>query len=322
VRHLVSGVLLLVGTAALAQSGSAPTTAEQRAGVVRLAAAYPANPQDPGLDGEATAAAKLLQAAPDIPVPICTGHLPWIEKKNYKYAHQLTVAYLLGSGAYSIQHADAKPTTRLYFPGLLAGSQASIHIYQSILQLDPKARLDKMNDWNDRIQAGTFMALLIKECSPPNPALSRGKEPVTAEEKRRIVALAEEMQKNPIDPALLPEYQELFVVVIQASGFTVEIGSAAAPWMDDKPEYKYGAELLALNVMAMASYVLQNPETGKSGFEHGRAGLMACLRGYEVLLKQDSTAQSKSMEAALAAEKQGKLEDWYKERYSRKSSKK
>jgi hypothetical protein len=321
-RSLLCGFLAILAVSAVAQSGGPPTTAEQRATVVRLAEAYPTNPQDAALDGQATAAAKLLQAASDIPVPICSGHLPWIEKKNYKFGHQLTVAYLLASGAYSIQHADAKPTTRLYFPGLLAGSRASIRIYQSILQLDPKAKLDKMNDWNDRMQAGTFMAMLVKECSPPNPALSRGKDPVTAEEKQRIIALGEEMQKNPIDPAFLPEYQELFIVVIQASGFTVEIGSAAAPWLDDKPEYKYAPELLALNVMAMASYLLQNPETGKSGFAHGRAGLVASLRGYEAILKQQPGAQSPMMEAALAAEKQGKLDDWYKERYEKKTSKK
>jgi hypothetical protein len=188
--------------------------------------------------------------------------------------------------------------------------------------VDPKAKLDKMNDWNDRMRAGTFITMLIKECSPLNPALSRGEAPVTTEEKQRIIALAEEMQKNPIDPAFLPEYQELFIVVIQASGFTVEIGSAAAPWMDDKPEYKYGAELLALNVMAMASYVLQNAETGKSGFAHGRAGLIASLRGYEAILKQQPGAQSPMMEAALAAEKQGKLDEWYKERYEKRMSKK
>jgi hypothetical protein len=170
----------------------------------------------------ATSAAKMLQEAPDIPVATCADHLPWTQKKNYKYAHQLSVAYMLGSGGYALQHAEVKPISRLYFPGLLAGSQSAMRAYQVILQKDPKAKLDKMNDWNDRMQAGTFTAMLIKDCSPPNPAVSRGKEPVTAEEKRRIIALAEEMQKNPIDPALLPEYQELFTVVIQASGFTVE----------------------------------------------------------------------------------------------------
>jgi hypothetical protein len=318
----VAAILLVFTGVAVAQSVDTSTTAEQRAAVLRLATDYPTHPQDPALDQEATAAANMLQAARDISVPICTDHLPWIEKKNYKYGHQLMVAYLLGSGAYSLQHAGTKPVTRLYLPGLLAGSQAAIQTYQSILQLDPKAKLDKMNDWSTRMQAGTFTAMLVKDCSPPNPAMSRGKDPVTVEEKQRIIALAEEMQKNPIDSALVPEYQELFIVVIQASGFTVEINMASTPWMDDKPEYRYGGELMALNVMAMASYVLQNPETGKSGFVHGRAGLVASLRGYEAILKQDPAAQSKSMEAALTAEKAGKLDDWYKERYAAKSSKK
>ncbi len=319
-RHRVFCVLVMLAVAASAQSGGTPTSAEQRQAVVRLAAAYPAHPEDLALDQEAAAAVKLRMAVPDRPAAICIEHVPWMKKK-YKHDRELTIAYVLGSEAYVLQHDEVKPT-RLHFPALLAGSQAALRTYQSILQLDPKAKLDKMNDWNDRIQTGTFMDMLIKDCSPPNPAMSRGKGPVTAEEKRRIIALAEEMEKNPIDPALFAEYQELFIVVIQTSDFTVEISTASNPWMDDKPEYKYGAELLALNVMAMASYVLQNPETGKRGFVHGRAGLVASLRGYEAILKQQPAAQSPMMEAALAAEKQGKLDDWYKERHEKKTSKK
>jgi hypothetical protein len=318
--HRVFCVFVILAMAASAQSGGAPTSAEQRQAVVRLSAAYPAHPEDPALDQEAAAAVKLRMAVPDRPAAVCIEHVPWVKKK-YKHDRELTLAYVLGSEAYVLQHAEVKPT-RLHFPALLAGSQSAVQTYQSILQLDPKAKLDKMNDWADRMQAGTFMAMLVKDCSPPNPALSRGTEPVNPEEKRRIIAMAEEMQKNPIDPALFPDYQELFIVVIQASGFTVEISTASAPWMDDKPEYKYGPELLALNIMAMASCVLQNPETGKSGFVHGRAGLVASLRGYEAILQQQPTAQSPMMEAALVAEKQGKLDDWYKERYDRKTSKK
>ena len=318
-RHRVFCVLVILAGAASAQSGGAPTSTEQRQAVVRLAADYPAHPEEPALDQEAAAAVKLRMAVPDRPSAICIEHVPWVKKK-YRHDRELTIAYVLGSEAYVLQHYDVKPT-RLYFPALLAGSRAAIRTYQSILQLDPKAKLDKMNDWNDRMQAGTFMEMLVKDCSPPNPAMSRGDGPVTAEEKQRIIALAEEMQKNPIDPALLPEYQELLIVVIQTSDFTVEISSASAPWMNDKPEYKYGADLLALDMMAMASYILQNPETGKSGFVHARSGLAASLRGYEAILKQEPSAQSKSMDAALAAEKQGKLDDWYKERYTARSKK-
>lgn len=318
-RHRVFCVFFMLAVAASAQSNGTPTGDEQRQAVVRLAAAYAAHPEDLALDQKAAAAVKLRMAVPDRPAAICIEHVPWVKKK-YKHERELTIAYVLGSEAYVLQHDEVKPT-RLHFPALLAGSQNALRTYQSILQLDPKAKLDKMNDWIDGMQTGTFMATLVRDCSPPNPAMSRGKEPVTAEEKRRIIALAEEMQKDPIDPALLPEYQELFIVVIQASGFTIEIGSASAPWMDDKPEYRYGAELLALDIMATASFVLQNPETGKSGFVHGRAGLMASLRGYEAILKQQPTAQSPIMEAALAAEKQGKLDDWYKERYDRKTPK-
>jgi len=118
------------------------------------------------------------------------------------------------------------------------------------------------------------------------------------------------------------EYQELFIVVVSASDFTVEICTASSPWMDDKPEYKYGPDLLALNLMAMSAYVLRNPETGKEGFAHNRAGLAASLRGYEAVLKQEPAAHSKALDELLLLEKQGQLDDWFRARYAKKCTKK
>jgi len=298
-----------------AQSVGAQAATDQRETAVRLAAAYPANPLDAALDREATAAAGVLQAAPDNPVVSCSDRLPWMEKKKYKYNHELSVAYVLGAGAYALQHAEVRRSRR-YYPGLMAGSQAALRAYESILAQDPKARLDNMSVWSDQMRSGEFRRILFKNCALPNPALSRSKDPLTPEERRRIVALAEEMQKDPIDLALKPEYQELFVVVAQASDISVNLCPSSSPWIDEKPEYKYGSDLLALNLMAMASYVLRNPDTGKSGLAHGRAGLIASLRGYEAVLKQDPGAKSAALDAALEREKQGKLDDWYKEQYA------
>jgi hypothetical protein len=216
------------------------------------------------------------------------------------------VAYYLGSGSYSIEHEGAKPS-RLHYPGLLAGSQAATRAYQAILKLDGKARLDKMDDWIAMQQSGEFLPHLIQKCLWRSPAMSRGKVPVKPEEKQRIIAFAEELQQNPLDPALLPEYQELFTVIIQAPDFTVVFCTASTPWMKDKPEYKYGPELMALDAMAMASYILRNPDTGKDANAHNLAGLKVSLRGYEAILKQEPAAHSRALDDSLALEKEGKL---------------
>jgi len=46
--------------------------------------------------------------------------------------------------------------------------------------------------------------------------LSRPKGPLTVQERQRILELASLLQQSPLDPALRPEYQELFIVVVQA----------------------------------------------------------------------------------------------------------
>jgi len=319
-RHFACAVIVLIifGVAA-GQSGGAPTTQEQRQSVLRLAASYPANPQDPALDQQATAATKMLQDAPDIPVALCPEHLPWIEKKKYKYAHELTIAYYLGSGAYAIQHSEAKPS-RLYYPALMAGSEAAIRAYQTILGQDAGAKLDKMSEWIDQQKAGKLMANLEANCSSPNPARSRPKGPSTAEERQHIIAFASQLQQNPIDPILRPEYQELFFVIVQATDFSVEMCTISTPWMGDKPEYKYGPDLTGLNLLAMSAFVLQNP--GKDGAAQNRAGLAASLRGYEAILQQEPTAHSKTLDDVLNVEKQGKLDEWFKDRYTKTCKKK
>lgn len=301
----------------IAQTGGAQLTGTQGKEVIRLAAAYPLNPTDPALDQQASAVAKLL-ITPDAPASTCADHLPWLEKKKYKYAHELTVAFSLGSGSYILQHAGTRPSM-VYYPALLAGSQAAISTYQVLLSRDSSAKLDKMEDWVAKQQSGQFVAYLEEKCQRPNPALSRPKVPITADEKQRIIQLADLLQQAPLDSALRPEYQELFIAVVQAPDLTVEICGVSTPW-ESKPEYKYGPDLMAVDLMAMAALVLQNPTTDKDGAAQNRAGLAAVLSGYQAILKQDSGAHSKAMDDLLSKNETGRNE-WFRAQYAKCSKK-
>lgn len=151
----------------ISQTGGAQLTEDQSKAVIRLAAAYPLNPTDPALDQQASAAAKLL-ITPGAPPSTCADHLPWIEKKKYKYAHELSVALYLGSGSYILQHAGTRPSM-VYYPALLAGSQAAISTYQVLLRQDPSAKLDKLDGWIAKQQSGQLMSYLEEKCQRPNP---------------------------------------------------------------------------------------------------------------------------------------------------------
>jgi hypothetical protein len=290
---------------AMAQTTGGSLTEEQRQEIIRLAIAYPASPYDITLDQQATTAVKVL-TSPEF--RICTDHLPWLENKKYKYSHKLSVAYYLGGGAYVVQHGGIRPSLR-YYPASLAAAQTAIHAYQSLRQQDPGATLDKMDDWIAKQQPEQFPAYLHEKC--PWPALNRPAGPTTVEEKQRFLEMAYRLQQTPLDPALRPEVQELLAVMAEATDFTVLICTGSTPWMAEKPEYKYGPELLALDLMAMSAYILQNPITGKEGSVHNRAGLTATLRGYEAILKQDPGSHSKALDDLLLLEKQGRLDDWF-----------
>ena len=67
---------------------------------------------------------------------------PWLAKKKYKYAPELTLAATFGQGVLAIEHPESAGTTEAN----LAGLKSALRVYEKILAQDAKAKVDLMED--------------------------------------------------------------------------------------------------------------------------------------------------------------------------------
>ncbi len=129
---VVIAVWLAVPAAGAQKRG--PTTPEERAAIVEVAAQLQENPLDRAVQDRRDTLLMVLIEAPDLQVPTCGDEMPWVKGK-YKYANDLMLAHLFSAVAYKVENpsADEKQAH-------LAGLQGAIRAYQAIVRQDPKAK--------------------------------------------------------------------------------------------------------------------------------------------------------------------------------------
>ena len=141
-RRLILGVIVAVflSASAFAQEEKAPSTPEERARIVKLAADLKADPLNPSLTREREWAIMRLIEVPDIHITLCSATMPW--EKKYGDGGNLMAVELVSMGAYAIEHPDNKDDAAVG----IAGLNAALDAYQRILERDPKSRSKKMDE--------------------------------------------------------------------------------------------------------------------------------------------------------------------------------
>ena len=134
--------------------------------------------------------------------------------------------------------------------------------------------------------------------------------PSTAAERQRFLTLTRKLEQNPLDKSL---YSEKIW---------------AKKWLDDIPDInvsicpvlfgvdflaeqnKYAPQLSYQATFASAAYIIEHPD--KAGDLDGQflAGVESALKSYSAIVKNYPDAKSKSLEALLEKQKQGKLADF------------
>lgn len=138
---LAVAVLVLVAARRLqAQETSTP---EERTRWAEITHKLESNPLDEGTVKDGEWALKRLSEVHDIHVPLCPAVLGEFNDPKYKYRHEITRQYMLGSGAFLIENPDKAANTK----GVnLAAVESVLKIYQAILQQKPDAKTKALDD--------------------------------------------------------------------------------------------------------------------------------------------------------------------------------
>jgi hypothetical protein len=138
--------------------------------------------------------------------------------------------------------------------------------------------------------------------------------PSTPEERARAVRIAQDLEARPTDPSLRDDYKWLLVWASEVPDLTVSVCTANMPWKD---KYRHSGDLAAVGLAATVAFVIQHPDEGKDAATAGLAAMESTLRAYQKIVEQDPKAHSKEMDEVVEIQKQGKLEEYIRDRWTK-----
>jgi hypothetical protein len=142
--------------------------------------------------------------------------------------------------------------------------------------------------------------------------------PSTSEERERAVRIAHELEAQPTDPSLRDDYKWLLVWATEVPDLTVSMCTANMPWKD---KYRHSGDLAAVGLAATVAFVIQHPDEGKDAAKAGLAAMESTLRAYQKIVEQDQKAHSKEMDEVVEIQKQGKLGEYIRDRWTKTCTK-
>jgi hypothetical protein len=145
-------------------------------------------------------------------------------------------------------------------------------------------------------------------------AQEQKRSPSTSEERARAVRIAQALEAQPTDPSLRDDYKWLLVWAVEVPDLSVSICTANMPW---KEKYEHSGDLAAVGLAATVAFVIQHPDEGKDAATAGLAAMESMLRAYQKIVEQDAKARSKEMDEVVEIQKQGKLEEYIRSRWTK-----
>lgn len=138
------------------------------------------------------------------------------------------------------------------------------------------------------------------------------REPSTAEERQRAVAIAHKLEVAPLDKSLYPEREWALKWVIDVPDVHVKLcPGVLGRFINAK--YKYSSEILVQLTLSSAAFVLEHPDKAEDDVAQYTAGVEGVLKAYEAILKTNGKATSKDLDQLRQLQNQGKLADFVRQ---------
>jgi hypothetical protein len=135
--------------------------------------------------------------------------------------------------------------------------------------------------------------------------------PSTKEERQRFLTLTRKLEQNPLDKSLYSDKTWAKKWLEDIPDINVSICAPILFGMDFVTEQnKYTPQLSYQATFGSAAYIIEHPDKAGDTDAQFVAGVESALKSYSVIVKTDSDAKSKSLDALLEKQKQGKLADF------------
>lgn len=136
--------------------------------------------------------------------------------------------------------------------------------------------------------------------------------PSTAEERSRFVAIAQKLERAPLDPELRPEREWALRWLIEVPD--VHVSVCTAPLGDFmKKKYKYSPEVVTQLTFSSGQFVIEHPDKAKDATAQYVAGVAGALSVYQSILKVKPEAKSRELDELILKQTQGTLAEFVRD---------
>jgi hypothetical protein len=150
----------------------------------------------------------------------------------------------------------------------------------------------------------TVCATAVAQDEPKHP-------PSTKEERQRFLALTHKLEQDPLDKSLYAEKTWAKKWLEEIPDINVNICAPILFGMDFVTEQnKYTPQLSYQATFGSAAYIIEHPDRAGDTGAQFVAGVESALKAYSAILKSQPEARSKSLDALLEKQKQGKLAEF------------
>jgi hypothetical protein len=137
----------------------------------------------------------------------------------------------------------------------------------------------------------------------------------SAEDRRRFVSIARQLEEAPLEPRLEAEREWALEWLTETPDVTVNIcGDALGGLLGS--QYRHGGEIVVQNMFSMAAFMIEHPEAVNDPVAQQMAGVEGALKAYRSILRVNPEATSPALDSLLQTQSRGALPDFVREAWT------
>jgi hypothetical protein len=144
----------------------------------------------------------------------------------------------------------------------------------------------------------------------------------TPQDRQRFVAVARNLERAPLDPALKADREWALAWLIEAPDVSVTACADTLPGLL-QAKYRYGPDIVVQEMLAMGVYAIEHPEAAANDQAAQQlAGTESALNAYRSILRDQPKARLAALDALLETQACGGLPELVRAGWARCATKK
>jgi hypothetical protein len=128
----------------------------------------------------------------------------------------------------------------------------------------------------------------------------------SAEDRRRFMSVARQLEQAPLEPRLAAERQWALNWLVDAPDLSVTVCANLWSGLLDS-EYPHVSEIVVQSTLSMAAAMMERPDIANEPVAQQVAGVEGALKAYRSILRDKPGARSQALETMLGKQARGEL---------------